>query len=214
MRERTDDPLGDYGKDKRYPIRDNPRDPITGKYDSDPLGDFSNVRDPLGGLNKKDRGDPLGQDENDRDDSLADLANKDKRDSPREYAHERPNEGVGYCKPPKQYTWKKGQSANPKGRKKGSKNESTILRDLMNRKFKIREGKKVRTVTFLEGMLLNFAEDSLNTKNTKTAAFLLNRYGLVSGDAQPNEISEDDRAVLKAFVKRATVELEKEDDGP
>lgn len=38
---------------------------------------------------------------------------------------------VGYGKPPVNGRWKKGQSGNSKGRKKGSKNEKNVLRDLM-----------------------------------------------------------------------------------
>lgn len=41
---------------------------------------------------------------------------------------------VGYGVPPEEHKFRPGQSGNPKGRPKGSKNESTILRELMERK--------------------------------------------------------------------------------
>ncbi|MEO9462356.1 MAG: DUF5681 domain-containing protein [Marinomonas sp.] len=37
------------------------------------------------------------------------------------------NEGIGYGKPPKKHQFKKGQSGNPKGRKKGSRGLKTDL---------------------------------------------------------------------------------------
>ena len=38
---------------------------------------------------------------------------------------------IGFKKPPKSHSWKKGQSGNPKGRKKGSRNKKTIIISLM-----------------------------------------------------------------------------------
>src|ERR1700689_1211245 len=39
---------------------------------------------------------------------------------------------VGYGKPPKKAQWKRGQSGNPKGRAKGSKNFSTLIENALN----------------------------------------------------------------------------------
>ena len=116
-------------------------------------------------------------------------------DSGREY-------DVGYRKPPKHKQFKLGQSGNPRGRPKGSKNESTILHGILHRKIKIQDGGRSRQVTILEAMLTRFAQDSLKG-NVKSAAFLLNRYGtLVSGEIEQSGLSSDDQAVLEAFVKR------------
>lgn len=60
----------------------------------------------------------------------------------------------------------------------------------------------MRRITVMEGILLRITEDSLKG-NTKSAAFLLNRYAaLVSGELQLNDIGEDDREVLQAFAQR------------
>ena len=46
------------------------------------------------------------------------------------------------------------------------------------------------------------AEDALKG-NVKSAGFLFNRYAaLVSGELQPQDLSDDDREVLEAFAKR------------
>ncbi|MEP2827835.1 DUF5681 domain-containing protein [Parvibaculum sp.] len=42
-------------------------------------------------------------------------------------------EEVGYGKPPKAHRWKPGQSGNPKGKRKGTKHLSTIVRELAER---------------------------------------------------------------------------------
>ena len=85
---------------------------------------------------------------------------------------------------------------------KGAKNESTILREIFERKIDTRSGDRVRKITVLEGILLRITEDSLKG-NTKSAAFLLNRYAvMVSGELQRHDISDDDREVLEAFAQR------------
>lgn len=114
----------------------------------------------------------------------------------------RRSDNVGYGKPPSEHTWQVGQSGNPKGRRKGSKNESTILREIFQRKIESRSERGTKKITILEGILLRITEDSLKG-NTKSATFLLNRYAaLVSGELQRQDLSDDDREVLEAFAKR------------
>jgi hypothetical protein len=119
---------------------------------------------------------------------------------------------VGYGRPPVAHQFKPGQSGNPKGRPKGAKNESTILRELMGRKIESRSGNRSRKITILEGILLRITEDSLKG-NTKSATFLLNRYAaMVSGELQRPDLNEDDRAVLEAFAQRIDAGRTKEGD--
>lgn len=109
---------------------------------------------------------------------------------------------VGYGRPPRAHQFKPGQSGNPRGRPKGAKNEGTILHELLHRKIEVREGGRARKITVIEAILLRFTEDALKG-NTKTATFLFNRYAAAHVETEPNEdISEDDREVLEAFVRR------------
>jgi hypothetical protein len=110
---------------------------------------------------------------------------------------------IGYGKPPRAHQFKSGQSGNPKGRPKGSKNESTILREVLSEKISLRQPNgRTRKIPVLEGIHRKQAEFALKG-NTSSAAFVLNRYAaLVSGELQPEDLSEDDRAVLDAFARR------------
>jgi Family of unknown function (DUF5681) len=85
------------------------------------------------------------------------------------------NYEVGYGRPPKATQWKKGQSGNRKGRPKGAKNFNSILHNTLTRPIKVREGGKIRTVSFLEAMILKFSEDAMKG-DPKAATFLLSRY--------------------------------------
>ena len=89
------------------------------------------------------------------------------------------------------------------GRPKGSKNESTILREILQRKIAKPIGPtELQKIMVLEGIHLRIAEDSLKG-NTKSATFLaqsLRRAGFRRAAAQ--DLSDDDREVLEAFAKR------------
>lgn len=112
-------------------------------------------------------------------------------------------EVVGYGRPPRASQFKPGQSGNPKGRPKGSKNESTILKQMLNEKLSMRQPNgRVKKIPALEGIHRNQLEQALKGE-VKSAAFVLNRYAaLVSGELQIEELGEDDRAVLDAFARR------------
>ncbi len=97
------------------------------KYRGDPLGDRSNndTHDPIGDDADNDMRDPIG-DHADKDarDPIGDVADKDMRDP-------LADESVSYRKPPSKYTWKPGQSGNPRGRRREA-DEDRNLYDVIN----------------------------------------------------------------------------------
>lgn len=121
---------------------------------------------------------------------------------------------VGYAKPPRAHQFKPGQSGNPKGRKKGVKNEATILQELLQQKVALNDRGKRRKIMLLEAVLRRIIEDCLKG-NTKSAAFLLNRYHmhLTGAEAAPSEIGDDDKAVLEAFLREIKPQSENDDNG-
>jgi hypothetical protein len=109
---------------------------------------------------------------------------------------------VGYSKPPREHRFKPGQSGNPKGRPKGSKNTATLLRAILDRKVEMRTDGLVRKVSVREAMLMRFAEAALKG-DTKAAAFLLHRYDVeetVNGHPTDTEVA-DDLEIINAFVE-------------
>lgn len=57
---------------------------------------------------------------------------------------------VGYGKPPRKSRWTKGQSGNPRGRARGSRNLFTILKDEAARVIEIKENGERKKMTKLE----------------------------------------------------------------
>lgn len=112
-------------------------------------------------------------------------------------------DAVGYGKPPRATRFKPGQSGNPKGRPRGSKNESTILKEMLSEKLSLRQPNgRIKKIPALEGIHRKQLELALKG-DVKSAAFVLNRFAvLVSGELQSEDLSADDRAVLDAFAHR------------
>ncbi len=57
---------------------------------------------------------------------------------------------VGYGKPPKASQFKKGESGNPAGRKKGSRSHSEIIAKAMNETVTVTVGGRKRKMTMME----------------------------------------------------------------
>src|SRR6185437_10467290 len=104
---------------------------------------------------------------------MTDAKEASRRSDRSQRKHAASDADVGYGRPPRVHQFKFGHSGNPKGRPKGSKNESTILREILHRKIGMRDEGRMRKVMVLEAIFLRIAEQSLKG-DTKSAAFLLN----------------------------------------
>ena len=68
---------------------------------------------------------------------------------------------TGYGRPPEHGRFKPGQSGNPNGRPKKSRNAKTIIRRVLDSTVTVREGDRTRTVSKLEGIILRQVEGAL-----------------------------------------------------
>ena len=69
---------------------------------------------------------------------------------------------TGYGKPPKSGQFRKGQSGNPKGRPKGTRDFNTDLRDVLNTRVAVTESGKPKKVTSQKATLMRLREKALN----------------------------------------------------
>ena len=119
---------------------------------------------------------------------------------------------VGYGKPPKHSQFKKGQSGNPKGRPKGTKNLKTDLEEVLQKKVVIVEGGRRKVVRISQALFMVAANKGV-TGDTKPA-FQLLEMGLRildQGEAGSEEeaLTADDLALIEAHtqeVKRVRVQ--------
>src|SRR4051795_5467686 len=76
--------------------------------------------------------------------------------------------GVGYKQPPIHSRFKPGQSGNPSGRAKGSKNLKTIFQKILKEEVSLREGADVRKVSKGEAILRGLVVGALKGDSRAT----------------------------------------------
>ena len=72
----------------------------------------------------------------------------------------RRNYEVGYGKPPRHTRFKKGQSGNPRGRPRASKNLSTLLTEVLNERVTVAENDGRRKITKREAIIIQLVNRS------------------------------------------------------
>jgi Family of unknown function (DUF5681) len=119
-------------------------------------------------------------------------------------ACDEPTEKVGPGKPPRHTRFKPGQSGNPNGRPKGSKNFATILQQQLTKKITITVDGKPRRVTVQEVIARRLATDSM--KGTTKAMELLIKLTSVKSDEAGKDAAREtelpDKDALRRIHKR------------
>lgn len=109
---------------------------------------------------------------------------------------------VGYGRPPKETQFKKGQSGNPKGRPKGSRNFKTYVQQVLNKPVKLKDGGYVPAQ---EATLLRMCEMALKGHPKMLPAFV-NLAQSNDDEEHAGETDESlalsDQEIVDAFVKR------------
>lgn len=68
---------------------------------------------------------------------------------------------VGYRRPPRQHQFTKGQSGNPQGRPKGSKNAATVVEQELNSPITVTENGRRKKMTRFEFIFKNVVQASM-----------------------------------------------------
>lgn len=111
---------------------------------------------------------------------------------------------IGYRRPPKNGQFKKGQSGNPNGRPKGSKNFLTLLDKELDKTITVNENGRKKEVTRLEAVVKRLVADTLqgNQRTLMTMIEIMRRTGKFE-ESDTNEILPDDYAsILDTFIAK------------
>jgi hypothetical protein len=111
---------------------------------------------------------------------------------------------VGRGKPPRHSQFKPGQSGNPGGRKKGSQNVSTLVRQAMESPIELTINGVTQEMPMLKALVLGLAQQGLrgNIKAMELAIAIAERH-CDSPEEDIEELAEEDHAILARSLKRA-----------
>ncbi|MFZ1011542.1 MAG: DUF5681 domain-containing protein [Candidatus Sulfotelmatobacter sp.] len=128
-----------------------------------------------------------------------------------EEAPEQPRQ-TGYGNPPESSRFKKGQSGNPKGRRKGSHNVATVLAATLREKVVVNENGARRTVTKLEAAIKQLVNKAATGDLRVLQQFIaLAREAEAAANLPSTErsaLGELDQRVLQGILKRFQPEPE------
>ena len=110
---------------------------------------------------------------------------------------------VGYGKPPRHTRFRKGQSGNPGGRPKQSKNLATLLKEALNEPVIVAENGGRRKITMREAIIKQLVKRSATAdlRATKILLDLVRDIEGRNGEGQREPESEPGSAETRAFTE-------------
>jgi hypothetical protein len=112
---------------------------------------------------------------------------------------------VGYGKPPGATRFQKGQSGNPTGRRRGSRNLSTILDEELEQRVVIRENGKQKTITKRRASMKQFVNKAASGDH-RALQLLINHLheleGRVATAEDSSQLGEIDQAIVRGILER------------
>jgi hypothetical protein len=112
---------------------------------------------------------------------------------------------VGYKQPPKNSTWRKGNSGNPRGRKKDVRNLKTDLTEELGETLSITEQGSSRKITKQRGLIKALIAKAVKG-DSRAANILINMiFRLLHPDlaeTPPTDLLQEDRDILEAFIEQ------------
>jgi hypothetical protein len=108
----------------------------------------------------------------------------------------------GYKRPPERTRFKSGQSGNPQGRPKGTRNLKTDLTALMKKRVAIREDGELRRVSRQEALLLSLFEKAVrgDVKASAQIITMLMKMDIHTTPPKPDVVTDKDRAIVEDFL--------------
>jgi Family of unknown function (DUF5681) len=113
------------------------------------------------------------------------------------------NSPVGYGRPPVNRQFKPGQSGNPKGRRKGRKNFTTMFADILSSKITVRDKNGTRTLSKLEAIIEIMTNKAMAGDPQAFAKILQTAEKLEAFKWQPPEVNH------RSLVESALEKLER-----
>jgi hypothetical protein len=125
------------------------------------------------------------------------------------------NESAGYRRPPKSSQFKPGQSGNPSGRPKGSRNLRTDLMKELDAKIVVTEGGQQRTISKQQALVKAMMAKGMKGDTSAGKAIFNLALGFEQVTSQERislVLSDDDDAVMQAFKEKVRRDILTEEE--
>ncbi len=111
---------------------------------------------------------------------------------------------VGYKKPPQENQFQPGQSGNPRGRPKGSKNFDTLFEEAMSSQLTVNRNGKRQKITTRQAVILKLAEQGLGGEKQSLFKLvdLLRAHDEKAVEQAVEELSAEDAEILERYLSR------------
>jgi hypothetical protein len=109
---------------------------------------------------------------------------------------------VGYKQPPKHFQFQPGQSGNPNGRPKGTRNFKSDLRDELSETISFREGNREVSMSKQRALIKRLVGSAIEGDARSIAtlmSFCARAFGEDNDDQQQ---APEDREIIQAFKRR------------
>lgn len=109
---------------------------------------------------------------------------------------------VGYCKPPKEYQYKKGNSGNPNGRPRGSKNINSYFEELKKAKIAIKEDGEVKLVPGGKALALAMMKKALkgDVRAATLVIDIIQKIEARQTETTVKPLTKSDQQILDEFL--------------
>ena len=111
---------------------------------------------------------------------------------------------VGYGRPPKDTQFKRGQSGNPAGRPKGTRNFKTDLVEELQEPVRITEGGKTEEVSKQRALVKRTFEKGMNGDMRAVAMiaqWVMQYLGISEGTPESEDLKQNDKVIIDGFLK-------------
>lgn len=123
----------------------------------------------------------------------------------KQHSEGNPEYSVGYAMPPLETRFRRGRSGNPKGRRKGVKNLTTLLQEELRQQVSLTENGKRKKVVKLQALVKQLVNKALSN-DPKAAALVLDQ--IRRSEATPTtptmEVADDrkDALIANSIIRR------------